>query len=730
MTLVANTVHKMYLFVKHAPRSELCSSDWRYQEESQTSCQSNHSQTNDKSFYSLQFFNSMWFKQIIILSIKFLSTVDHVSNIIVGIWLFTSKTNHNIIGLRWGYSVAVIIAALIQLLHLVWNFQLNNQIHDKLTKILIKIAMTFVGLVGYICFLIPWPYFVYCNRFDRSHLKSTFYSHLCSHQTIYPLICDLVDSLHVFFVRVLVETIPFSCVMVSILTSGYRCSNDFNSTYHDDYIRYGIHGFSCNYVNITSTIYLSLCLKIISLLITLFVLRIVHSTQISFHTQLRDGLICIGEITRFLCSLMIVFLVYMLQLDKYYILLQLYFIPTVVCVLIITFYQVMHDCKFAVVCFSPILFSWNCVIFFLAFNVLTIAFCNDQHLLEDKTWHIMHCIMTAMSSPTYYSLLNKISHYFANYQNINTLDINQNIRLNQQIGCINYQIIDFLNQYFISNQEKKIPFPDSIKSKGPKIKAYLVEAAKKLEHSLQTEKLNNSIQLLQQQLLQESKSDIGVDKYPLTNSMHIFFFNIINVIADHEYIRDFRDRYHYNGEFAVVAISFLISRIIMIILPFYWWFFIDYKGLEKQLQYFVNFCLYLLTFLYIAIGYVLIRYQFPLFYKMKHVLPVPTERKFKWRYRHILNLLIRYSFRNCDRDELAVVHVQNKIDEELFNASIRQFNGIQIRPMVHQVICMFFGKDLGQIVFQYVPIWDQTNQTSIYHTFFTSDIDDIQVKIE
>ena len=699
----------MYLFMKHVQYNQLHvhPNHGLFCKSPKTASQSNVNKITDKSFYSLKFFKSMWFKQIIMVSIKFMSTADHISNIIVGIWLFRSKTNHNIVGLCWGYAVAATIAGLLQVLHLVWNFPLNNQINNNLTKILIKIGMTFVGLVGYIVFLVPWPCFVHCDELEPSCLCS-LYPYIRLHRTVYPVMRGLINNLHGFFVRISIEILPFTVIMVSILASGCNCNF---SHYNDGYNR--CIQFICD--NIVSIIYVSLCLKITSALITLFVLRIACSRRISFHTQLSDALICIAESTRFVSSFGIMFLAYWLKLDQYYILLQIYMIPSLISITILAIYDIIRKHKSDVnshirlMCLFFWYFACKSWWFYTTFNIKTIAFNKYKYFLANTTWDSIHCTI-ATRSYTYYSVLNKTSHYLANYRNIN----HNNIQLNQQIGCINYQILDYCKHYLECDPNPNRHFPtfliDSfIHSECRSIKAHFVAVARQLEHSLQTQQLCNSIQLLEQK---SAKIDAA---FPFTNSVDIFVFNVISALIDQTLVTDFfcdRYRYNYPGEFAVVAVSIVISMMNGIMFPYFWWLFVDYK-VNKRLQYFVNFWLYLLAVLYIATIWVLIRYQFPLFYKMKHVLPTSMMLRCgsSWEYRKAVRHVIRHCFRDCDE------FVPNRIDDALINAAIRQYNDLQSRPMVEQVLCAHFGKDVGQTICQYVPVWDQNEQRSIYDAF-------------
>ena len=734
----------MYLLVKHAKLNQLYSRNGNHCDRLQNTHRSDYNKTNVdnisvQSFYSWQFFQTIWFKQTIKFLIILIAVADHISNIIVGIWLYIYHTNHNVTTLRWAYAIVAIIVALIQVLHLILNFRFGISIRRQrfMTQILIKTAMTLAGLVGYVFCLIPC--FVIVNYSVSPNICCFFllYPYIREHQTIYPLISHLIHKLHGLFVRVCIETIPFSCIMVSILANGCSCDDKFHSNArvnlngvaesnknsnndysYDSYRHSRDNGFICG--NIVSIIYVSLCLKIINVLITVFIFRIAESRKISFHTQLSNGFICVAEITRFLCSLGIIFLVYWLRLDKYYILLQVYIIPTFICITILTIFECMHKNKMIFV-FPGYLIDTS-ISFFKAFNVKTVAFDSHNGFLEDTTWDRIHCTV-AMRSHSYYSILNKISYLFANYRYINSFNISQNIQLNQQIGCINYQIINYCNQYLECHQKET--FPTSIhdwnKTRCLLIKSRFVQIEKELEQSLHTQQFCNAIKLMETNSLEK-------DMFPLTNSLDIFFFAVIHATIHHKYVTKFCNNYHYPGEFSIVAISFIISRIIGIMFPFYWWLFIDYTAVDKQLQDFVSFCLYSLAVLYITTGWVLVRYRIPLFYKMKHVLstqmilPYGTDSYYPKAVRHLIGY--------CFRKRKPNVFLLDKMDDKLLNASMMQFKALQSRPVVEQVLCIYFGKDLGGIIYQYVPVWDQSDQRRMYRAWLDIAYGIVQVKTE
>ena len=632
--------------------------------------------------------------------------------------------------------------------------------------------LCFIAFIGYLCCLLPFSklFFTsfdnYSNKIQYawpSQLKIIF-----KNQRIYSVLSKLFSKLELFFFRIVVETIPFA---VLILFTIFVCL-EFDSSYctqmhqipiiNDDYNNNNNNNNNNNaradlqlslYLKLkfqllitliyNNIILLSLGLKFINLSLVLFILQIKSSYKISIHLQLSSTLAAITDITRYLSSFIVVLLVcHQVNRNSRVLFAYMYFVPCLIPVVIITFFRFIQYVKNTAVnanccCLgnnpnnintnlnmgSMIENIYYITVFIIGFPItlmdtqlrttiyfdfMTIRFFN-VFFLQNQTWHETNCpldVVRLAKYQNYYSTLTKIAHYLANYHHLNIKfkDIHNNIKLNQQIGCLNYQIVS--NCVAASQIEptdrflSRNVYSDEIN--------FLTSIGSKLQHSQQTQLLRNSIQCLQEKdtFKDNGKFFLGIMRKfeNRDESIAVYLLSSMGIINTIDKIAEFERNKCFSGLLTVLVISFIISRINIIIFPFYWWILIDNEdiiNLDIKLKCLVNVLLYLTIVLYIATFYIWIRYHLPLVYKIRHVLPLEMLSNLESKS------TMQPTIRRCARADVIITKFDG-IADRIVSASIQQYEALQNRPLVQTLICRHFGHDVGKIVLQYTPIWDQT----------------------
>ena len=744
---------------------------------------------HNDDFYSLQLFNQSWFHNTVKFFIILVSIADYISNITLIILLVLSEHLYYILsvlfGAAWLASGAVQVSYFIS----TWDNIRNHYSASTSFQLFLRDARFMIlHILGVL------PFFRYYqvttneiedrqhklhNGRQQSHRQKRYELHstrsfkvCCQNQKVAPWLNDIIPKLELFFLRSMIEGVILSgFLLIWLFFQNWQDSNSNNFN-------------TLDYVERVTM--MSLLLKLINVLLSFFVLQINWSYQFSIHIQYADSLACVSDLLRHYWTLIMI--IYSIIYDNGNLtLLQLYFYPCTICVILLAIFKCYNaksnnTLNLLLQTQSPMvanmvgIFYWpflficeliSCQLKFLFFyDFVSVGFI-DAFWLQDINWTKTNCSYVVLSLKTYenyYITMNTISHYLANYENIslknilskknNTCD---NVKLNQQIGCLNYQLLRFCLLKEIEKSEKKSKHNhrnndnenagnDDNVSASDENKAdddhnnidnsskthlkILTKLFNRLKHLENKNLLDNAIHDFDYSQWSSSSPDSNTipneDVENSVNNIVTYADKLYQDILDYVWMISAPDLLSNLSQFArttkksfagtimrgLFACDFILSRINLILFPLYCWIFISLKDIwnkivtkGKQLELLIIIMFGLVVAVYIITFYAFIKYKFPLFYKMRHVLPV--------------NMLSKQERHDRDRTDYFsrfFGHFQfekDTIGKKILNASIEQCQGLQMRPLIEKMVVRHFGKDIGSVLLLYVPLWDDKH----YHRF-------------
>ena len=154
--------------------------------------------------------------------------------------------------------------------------------------------------------------------------------------------------------------------------------------------------------------------------------------------------------------------------------------------------------------------------------------------------------------------------------------------------------------------------------------------------------------------------------------------------------------------FHLFIIAFIISRINLMLYPFYFLIFLNYKKFNQynqeisNFEFFIEMMIWFTIGLYLYVFWLWYKYLIPLYHKLSYILPWDRLTNKKGQYYQLETLF--ELFKDADI----------KVCDQIFEQILMHCTALKVRPIKEKIVmeCLTqsLGKDISRIVMQYLPI--------------------------
>ena len=276
--------------------------------------------------------------------------------------------------------------------------------------------------------------------------------------------------------------------------------------------------------------------------------------------------------------------------------------------------------------------------------------------------------------------------------------IKTDVSFYQQVGVVNYEILDFTIKMRMDASERENDGED-------KMETFLNELKSSDEKCLM-ESINDS------NFFSKNGRGEAHSGFYLENMIAFTYKGLYNLINDGwdmnvSYSEKSLKNFLFHGFTGV----FMISRMNLMLFPLYFLFFANYEYYKyhrkiNSFELFIEILSFLTIFLYVVQFIFWMRYLTPLHHKFCYILP--TNRLTIGEYSEGNNEWIYAE--NYRKIFDAFKNVNCKVGDEIFESILMHYSALKWRPakekMILRELDKVLGSDIPKIVLQYLPVLD------------------------